>query len=148
MLIRAPKDFWSGIMFLCFAGVALYASSFYSMGRGGRMGPGYFPTLLGAVLAILGLILVVRSLVIRGDALEKMGWRPLLALVACVLLFAAMIQPLGLVIALSTTTFLASFAGPDWRLREAIFLSAGLTLAAVLIFVLGLRLPLPLWPSL
>ena len=148
MFIRAPKDFWSGVMFLCFAAVTLVTASGYSMGRGGRMGPGYFPTLLGAVLGLLGLVLVLRSFAIRGEAVEKIQWRPLAALVGCVLLFAAMIQPLGLVIALSATTFLASFAGPDWRLREAALLSAGLTIAAVLIFVLGLRLPLPLWPSL
>ena len=50
MFVRAPKDFWSGLMFLAFAAVTLVAANGYSMGRGGRMGPGYFPTVLGAVL--------------------------------------------------------------------------------------------------
>ena len=148
MIIRAPKDFWSGLMFLAFSAVSLVAAQGYSMGRGGRMGPGYFPTLLGAVLALLGVILVVRSFALRGDAVERIQWRPLVVLTACVLLFGLTIQPLGLVIALSATTFVSAFAGRDARLKEAARLSAGLTLLAVLIFVFALRLPLPIWPSL
>lgn len=147
MSIRAPKDFWSGVMFLLFSAVTLVAASGYSMGRGGRMGPGYFPTLLGVVLALLGLILITRSLVVRGELVPTIEWRPLVTLVACLLLFASTIRPLGLVVALSSTTFLASIAGREWRFKEALLLSAGLTIAAVLIFVLGLRLPLPLWPT-
>jgi hypothetical protein len=148
MYIRAPKDFWSGLMFLAFAAVTLVTSSGYAMGRGGRMGPGYFPTLLGAVLALLGLILVIRSFAIKGDAVQRIEWRPIVVLTACVILFGLMIQPLGLVIALTVTTFLSAFAGRDLRLTEAALLAAGLTLLATLIFVLALRLPLPIWPDL
>jgi hypothetical protein len=148
MFIRAPKDFWSGLMFLAFAGVALLAANGYSMGRGGRMGPGYFPTLLGCVLALLGVILVVRSFAIRGEAIERIQLRPLLVLTGCVILFGLTIQSLGLVIALSLTTFAAAFAGREVRLKEAVLLSCGLTFVAVMIFVFALRLPLPIWPSL
>ena len=148
MFIRAPKDFWSGLMFIGFAAVTLIAASGYSMGRGGRMGPGYFPTLLGAVLALLGLILLVRSFAIRGEAVERIQLRPLLVLTICVVLFGLMIQPLGLVIALSVTTFVVAIAGREVRFKEAALLSTGLTLVAVFIFVFALRLPLPIWPSL
>lgn len=148
MFIRAPKDFWSGLMFLAFAAVDLVTATGYSMGRGGRMGPGYFPTLLGAVLALLGAILVARSFVSRGEAVQRIELRPLLVLTLCVILFGAMIQPLGLVISLAIVTFLAAFAGRNVRLTEAVLLSAGLTVLAVLIFVVALRLPLPIWPEL
>ncbi len=148
MFIRAPKDFWSGLMFLAFAAASLVTAQGYSMGRGGRMGPGYFPTLLGGVLALLGIILIVRSLAFHGEAVERIQWRPLVVLTACVILFGLTIQSLGLVIALSVTTFVAAFAGRDARWKEAVLLSAGLTLLAVLIFVVALRLPLPIWPSL
>ena len=148
MFIRAPKDFWSGLMFLAFAAVSLVAANGYSMGRGGRMGPGYFPTLLGAVLALLGVILVVRSLALHGEPIQRVQLRPLAVLTACVLLFGATIETLGLVIALTATTFVAAFAGRDVRLREAAALSVGLTCLAVVIFVFALRLPLPIWPSL
>ncbi|MFN3890844.1 MAG: tripartite tricarboxylate transporter TctB family protein [Beijerinckiaceae bacterium] len=147
MLIRAPKDFWAGVMFLAFAAVTIVTASGYSMGRGGRMGPGYFPTLLGWSLAFLGAVLVVRSLFSDGERIENIKLRPLAVLVFCVVAFAMAIQPLGLVLALLLTTFIASFATPEARLLEAAALSAALTLLTALIFVFALGLPLPMWPG-
>src|SRR5262245_16569518 len=66
MRIRAPKDFWSGVMFCGFATVAILAARGYSLGSAGKMGPGYFPLLLGGVLAGLGAILIVRSIAVDG----------------------------------------------------------------------------------
>lgn len=147
MLIRAPKDFWAGVMFLAFAAVTILTANGYSMGRGGRMGPGYFPALLGWSLAFLGAVLVVRAVVSKGDSIEPFKLRPLLALVASVLIFAFAIKPLGLVISLILATFLSSFATPDARWREAAVLSLALTGLVSLIFVFALRLPLPIWPG-
>ncbi len=147
MLIRAPKDFWAGVMFLAFAAITVVTANGYSMGRGGRMGPGYFPALLGWALAFLGVLLVVRALVAKGDSIEPFKLRPLLVLVASVLVFAFAIQPLGLVISLVVATFLSSFAAPDARWREAAALSFVLTGLVSLIFVFALRLPLPIWPG-
>ncbi|MBX9741484.1 MAG: tripartite tricarboxylate transporter TctB family protein [Beijerinckiaceae bacterium] len=146
MTIRAPKDFWSGLMFLTFAAVGLMAASGYSMGRGGRMGPGYFPLMLSIVLGVLGAILLLRSLVLTGEKVEPIQLRPLLTLVASVLIFGAMIPTLGLVISLSTVTLIAAFAGRDTRPKEAVMLSIVLTLLSVGIFVYALRLPLSVWP--
>ena len=148
VLIRAPKDFWSGVMFLCFAAVTLVTASGYSMGRGGRMGPGYFPTMLGWLLGVLGAVLVLRSFFVSGEAIERIKLRPLFVLLACVLIFAVTINPLGLVLSLTITTFLSAFAGDDLRIVETLFLSLGLTLLSLVIFVFILGLPLPVWPSL
>lgn len=148
MFIRAPKDFWAGLMFLAFAAIAIVTASGYSMGRGGRMGPGYFPSLLGWALAFLGVILLVRSLAFKGEAVERIQPRALLVLVFSVLVFAVAIQPLGLVAALILTTFIAAFATPEARWLEAAALSVALTALTCAIFVLVLRLPLPLWPNL
>jgi putative tricarboxylic transport membrane protein len=148
MFIRAPKDFWSGLMFIALAAVTLVTASGYSMGRGGRMGPGYFPTMLGFVLAGLGAILVIRSLIIHGERVERLHLKPLALLIGCVILFGVMIKPLGLVIALTITTFLAAFAGDETRWKEAGALSIGLTALSLLIFVYVLGLPLPVWPDL
>jgi hypothetical protein len=147
MIIRAPKDFWSGLMFLSFAAIGLLAASGYSMGRGGRMGPGYFPVALSAVLAVLGAILVLRSLVLEGEGVERIQFRPIAVLVVCVLIFGAMIPKLGLVISLSCVTFIAAFAGRETRPLEAAMLSVVLTVLSVGIFVYALRLPLSVWPS-
>ena len=84
----------------------------------------------------------------RRRAIEKIKIRPLLALIGCVLFFAVTINPLGLLISLTITTFLSAFAGDEVRIGEAIALSIGLTLLSLVIFVLILGLPLPVWPSL
>src|SRR5471032_214492 len=98
MTIRAPKDFWSGLMFLAFAAVALLSARGYSLGSAGKMGPGYFPLLLGLVLALIGAILVARSFVIQGERVGRLSVLPLMAVVLGVCLFAFSIETLGLVV--------------------------------------------------
>ena len=148
MRIRAPKDFWSGVMFCGFAAVALLAAQGYSLGTAGKMGPGYFPLLLGLVLAVLGLILVGRSVLIDGDAMPAIHVLPLAVIAAAVCLFGVMIEPLGLVISLAVLTVLTAWAGPQFRLTETVVLAAALIAFSVAVFVYGLGLPLNVWPSL
>ncbi len=75
MRIRAPKDFWSGVMFCGFAAVAILAARGYSLGTAGKMGPGYFPLLLGGVLGALGAVLIGRSVVLDGEPLPRFHLR-------------------------------------------------------------------------
>src|SRR6185503_3366985 len=99
MHIRAPKDFWSGVMFLGFAAVTILAARGYSLGSAGRMGPGYFPLMLGIVLAGLGAVLTARSFAIDGERIADLHWLPLAIMVVAVCLFALSIERLGLVAA-------------------------------------------------
>jgi hypothetical protein len=147
MTIRAPKDFWSGIMFLAFAAVAIFIARGYSMGVSGRMGPGYFPMALGIVLGGLGLILAIRSFFIGGERVDGLALRPLLTIVLAVVLFGVLIQHLGLVISLIVTIAVSAFASPELRPREVTALAAVMAAFSVAIFVYALRLPLPIWPS-
>jgi putative tricarboxylic transport membrane protein len=148
MTIRAPKDFWSGIMFLAFAAVALLAARHYSLGSRGRMGPGYFPILLGTVLAGLGLILVVRSFVTEGEKPTRLHLVPLAIMTLGVCLFGVFIERLGLVISLMVVTVVTALASRESRPVEYAALALVLTAFSVGIFVYALRLPLPLWPAL
>jgi Tripartite tricarboxylate transporter TctB family len=147
MRIRAPKDFWSGVMFCAFAAVAILTARGYSLGTAGRMGPGYFPLLLGGVLGALGLILIGRSVVIEGEPLPSFELRPLLVLALAVSLFGALIEPVGLVIALAVITPLSAWAGPQFRWPEVVVLALALIAFSVGVFVYALGLPLMLWPS-
>jgi hypothetical protein len=148
MKIRAEKDFWSGVMFLGFALVAIVAARGYSMGSGGKMGPGYFPMLLGIALAGLGALLVGRSLVLEGARVTRLEVRPTLMIVLSVILFGLMIPYLGLVIALATVTAVSAFASRESRPLEVAALAAVLAAFSVGIFVYALRLPLTVWPAL
>jgi hypothetical protein len=148
MSIRAPKDFWSGIMFLAFAAVALFAARGYSLGAAGRMGPGYFPMLLGSALGLLGILLVARSFVIEGEALDRIKLAPLFVIAASVCLFGLAIERLGLVITLIGVTAVTAFASRESRPLEVGALALALAAFSVGVFVYALRLPLPLWPPL
>ena len=148
MRIRAPKDFWSGVMFCGFAVVAILAARGYSSGTAGKMGPGYFPLLLGGLLAALGAILIARSLVLSGEPVARFHVVPLAIVAAAVCLFGVMIEPLGLVLSLAVLTLLSAFAGAQFRLLETVGLAAALIVFSVGVFVYALGLPLNIWPTL
>jgi Tripartite tricarboxylate transporter TctB family len=147
MNLRAPKDFWSGIMFIAFAAVAMLTARGYSLGSAGRMGPGYFPMMLGGARGFLGLILVARSLVIQGETIGRLRLLPLLVIALGVCLFGLAIERLGLLVALIAATAVSAFASRESRPLEVAALALVLAVFSVTVFVLALRLPLPLWPS-
>jgi putative tricarboxylic transport membrane protein len=147
MRIRAPKDFWSGVMFCGFAVVFTLAARGYSLGSAGKMGPGYFPLLLAGVLAALGVILIVRSIAIPGEAVARFKLLPLAVVVAAICLFGGMIEPLGLVLSLAALTIVSAAAGRPFRPLETLALTAALIVFSVAIFVYALGLPLSVWPN-
>ena len=147
MTIRAPKDFWSGVMFIAFAATAMLAARGYSLGSAGKMGPGYFPMALGGSLGLIGAILVVRSLFAPGEPVGRIHVLPLSIIATGVVLFGIMLEPLGLVVALIVVMLVAAFAGRDSRPLEAVALAVAMAAFSVGIFVVALRLPLPIWPS-
>ena len=147
MKIRAERDFWSGVLFIAFAIVAIAAARGYSVGTVGRMGPGYFPLALGGLLALLGVITVCKSLVTDGERMEPLNLWPVLAIVTSVVLFGLAIEGLGvvaaIVIALGILT--AAFRGLNWL--EFTVLAAILIGFSVVVFAYALQLPLPIWPA-
>jgi hypothetical protein len=147
MRIRAPKDFWSGLMFCGFAVVGILAARGYSLGAAGKMGPGYFPLLLGLVLGALGAILIGRSVILDGEPVPRFYVVPLALIAVAVCLFGLLIEPLGLVVALAVLTVLTAWAGPQFRLTETLALTLALIIFSVGVFVYGLGLPLAIWPS-
>jgi hypothetical protein len=148
MRIRAPKDFWSGLMFCGFAVVGILAARGYSLGAAGKMGPGYFPLLLGGVLALLGVVLIARSIVLDGEPLPRFHILPLAVIAVAVCLFGALIEPFGLVVALAVLAMLSAWAGPQFRWLEAAALTAVLIVFSIGVFVYALGLSLSVWPNL
>jgi Tripartite tricarboxylate transporter TctB family len=148
MKVRAPKDFWSGVMFCAFAAIAILAARGYSLGSAGKMGPGYFPLLLGIVLAAMGGILIARSVVVDDEPIAPFHLLPLVVIAVGVCLFGLLIEPLGLVVSLAVLTVLSARAGPQFRLMETVALAAVLIAFSIGVFVYALGLPLNIWPSL
>jgi len=145
--IRHPKDFWSGVIFVAIGLFAIVYGSKYTLGSAARMGPGYFPRILGILLILLGSILALRALRLNGPPLPKWKWRPTVIVLGSVVLFGAIVQSVG--IALSTVILIvgASAASPEFRPREALISGVLLAALAVGVFVIGLKLQLPIWPA-
>ena len=148
MKIRAPKDFWSGVMFCGFAAIAMLAARGYSLGSAGKMGAGYFPLLLGIVLAAMGAILIARSVVVDDEPISPFNILPLVIITTAVCLFGLLIEPLGLVVSIAVLTGLSAWAGPQFRLLETVALAAVLIAFSIGVFVYALGLPFTIWPSL
>lgn len=148
MRIASTKDFLAGLLFAAFgATFAAVAATSYAQGTPARMGAGFFPLLLGLLLAGVGLAVMVRSVIVAGDGLPRVHLRPLLSLLAAMVLFALLLRPLGLLVSAAVLVLVGSLSSPEFRLRDALLLAAGLSVGAVLLFVLLLGLPLPVWPS-
>jgi putative tricarboxylic transport membrane protein len=147
MIVRAPKDFWSGMMFVAFAAVAIVTARHYSLGTPGKMGPGYFPIGLGLLLGVLGAILVGRGVAFAGEPAPRLHLGPLAVLTLAVVVFGLAIEPLGLVVAIALLVLLTAWAGPTFRLLETLALAAALVLFSIAVFVWALGLPLPVWPG-
>ncbi|MFL6832982.1 MAG: tripartite tricarboxylate transporter TctB family protein [Xanthobacteraceae bacterium] len=148
MRIRAPRDFWSGVMFCSFAAIAIFTARGYALGTAGKMGPGYFPLLLAVLLAALGATLIARSVALSGESISRFHVLPLAVIAAAVCLFGVLIEPLGLVVSLSALTLMSAWAGAQFRLVEALALAAALIVFSVGVFVYALGLPLNIWPTL
>jgi hypothetical protein len=147
--IKHQKDFWSGLMFLviglAFAGFAQQ----YALGTAQRMGPGYFPTVLGGLLALLGLIITIRGLARAeaGGEVERFHFGPLAVVLGAVALFALLLRPAGLVVALLVLIGVSAYASHEFRLREVIPLAAFLVLLVLAVFIWGLGMVVPVWPA-
>lgn len=145
--IRAQSDFWCGLIFVAIGLTFMVVARNYRMGGAARMGPGYFPTWLGGLLALLGLSLTVPSFVKAGEAFPRLHLRPFVALLVSILVFALALPYLGFVIALMLLVTIASVADPDLRPTHALALGVLLTVFSVVIFHYLLSLPLRLWPE-
>ena len=144
--IRSPRDFCAGLIFMFFGGLAAYVARDYPMGSAVRMGPGYFPYLLGILLALLGVAICIKSLVIRGERIEAASPRALLLVLGAVGVFAATIEIAGIVIATVLLVGVGAAASPESRLREVVVLIVFLLALAVGVFTYGLGLPFKLFP--
>ncbi|HJX17698.1 MAG TPA: tripartite tricarboxylate transporter TctB family protein [Acidiferrobacterales bacterium] len=144
MPIRNPKDFWSGLLFLGVGGAVVLLARNYQLGSALKMGPGYFPTALGGLLAVVGLIAVARSFIRPGTAIEPFHWRLLLIVLGATLLFGVLVRNAGLIAAVAVLVLTAAAASVYFRWRVAIALAVGLVIFSVIVFVKALGLPMPL----
>ena len=149
MKIKSQRDFWSGLMFLVVGVVFAIGAGNYSLGSSARPGPGYFPLMLSVIMAILGGVVLFKSLTIEtegGDPIGAFAWRPLIVIVVAIAIFGAALPRLGMVITIPILIVITSLAGDEFGWKGVAANSVVLTFSSWVIFVWGLKLTIPMWP--
>jgi putative tricarboxylic transport membrane protein len=144
--IRNPRDFWGGLVLIALAIVAIWASRELPGQRGFAFGPGTAPRLFAGVLAGLGAAIAIVGLTTDGPPIEKYKLRGPIFVILAILLFAAMIRPLGLVPATFLAFLVSIFGSTEMRWLESFIAAVCMTAFCVGLFVYLLNLPFQLWP--
>ena len=158
MRVKSQADFFSGVMFTAIGAAFAIGATSYTVGNGARMGPGYFPLMLGILLAVLGAAVMFQSLVVEtvdGDPIGKWAWKPLFFVLAANLAFGVLlgglpsigVPAMGMILAIYALTIISSLAGAHFKLRDVLVLSTILAVGSYLAFVVLLNLQFPVWPS-
>ncbi len=158
MNIKSQKDFFSGLVFVVVGVAYALGATNYKIGDGARMGPGYFPLLLGVLLAILGVVVMFKAMVVEtmdGDKVGKFAWKPLFFIIAANLSFGVLLGGLpsikfpsfGLIVAIYALVPIAAMAGDEFKLKEVLVLATILAATSYFAFIYALKLQFPVWPS-
>jgi hypothetical protein len=147
-LVRHPKDFFAGLLFIAFGIAAFAIGGHYPLGTTARMGPGYFPRLLGVLLIALGAIVALRGLKLEGEPIRFGSLKPVAIVLGSVVLFGLLSPHIGLVFASIMLIVMSSAASAEFRWKEALVSGVVLAAGAVLVFIVGLGLLFSVWPPL
>lgn len=149
MKIRDAKDFWSGLMFAAFGlGFVVFARQ-YDIGTAARMGPAFFPTMLGGLLFVIGVIVTIKSMSARAEehSVDKFHFKPLLLVLGAVVAFGLLLRPAGMLVALTALVFISSLGGDEFRLRDVLLLTVGMAILVLAVFIYGLGMTIPVLPA-
>jgi hypothetical protein len=143
-VIRSPKNLWLGMIYTTIGTLGFWFAQDLPFGTGARMGAGYFPTIISVLLLVFGLVSLVRSVVLDGEAVAAIAWKALPLIVGSVVVFALLIETAGLIVAGVVLLLLSGFASTQFRFRWIAFLGAvALASCCALVFIKGLGLPMP-----
>ena len=150
MKIKSQKDFWSGLMFVAVGLGFAWGATNYSFGTSARPGPAYFPFGLGVLLAIMGALVWFASITVEtedGDPIGSIAWKPLIIITGSVVMFGFILPKLRMILSLPLLILVSVLAGDEFHWKDALLNIAVLTLGSWLVFIKGLSLVIPLWPS-
>lgn len=147
--IRDQKNFWSGLMFIAFG---LFFAGFaqqYDMGTAARMGPAFFPTILGGLMFGLGVIVGMEGLAVEvaDGKVEPFNFRGLGLVLGAVIAFGMLLRPAGLIVALFVLIVVSSLGGNEFKLRDVLLLTVGLSVLVLAVFIYALSMTIPIWPA-
>jgi hypothetical protein len=142
--LRKNKDFWAGVMLIAIGAVSIFIARDYPFGRTVRMGPGYFPTMLGGILVLFGLYIMAVGLRTGEKITVRCSLRALIVLPLSLVAFGIAMIHAGFIPALALLVFGSASAGKAFKFGEVLMLTVLLTTLSVAVFIWGLGLPYPL----
>jgi Tripartite tricarboxylate transporter TctB family len=150
--IKNYEDFWSGVMFLAIGALAMWESMNYPFGTASRMGPGYFPTCLGGIMAVLGTMVGLKAIEFSSDGEHAkpaegspFAWKALIMLSLGFVFFGWGVDRIGFIPSLFGLTVITAAAGTTFNIKEILIMSVLLIAGAVGVFIYGVELPIPLF---
>ena len=158
MRIKSQKDFVSGLMFMAIGIAFAWGATNYTIGEAARMGPGYFPLMLGILLTALGGFIIFEAMVVEtedGEPIGSIAWKPLFFVIASNLLFGVLlaglpgigIPAMGLMVAIYGLTFVAALAGEEFKFKEVFVVATILAIGSYVAFIYMLKLQFQVWPT-
>ena len=143
--LRNNRDVLAGLLFGAIGVMTYIGAEDYPMGFVERMGPGYFPTMLGVILTLFGICIFARGLLSGTPVQGEWGWKPLTLITLSILLFGLLMERFGLVPAIVAVFFVSALAGHEFHFTETLLLTLVMGAFAVGVFFYGLKLPYPLF---
>ena len=155
---RSNRNFFSGLLFCVVGSGFAWGATAYNIGESSRMGPGYFPLMIGVLLAVLGAGAMLTSFAAGGAGGDPVGawaWKPLTLIIGANVVFGILlgglpslgVPAMGMIAGIYALVFIASRAGGKRPFKEVFILASVLAAGSYATFVLGLKLQFPVWPS-
>src|SRR6185295_7740255 len=149
--IKSQKDFFSGVMFTVLGVAFAWGATTYNVGSGARMGPGYFPLMLGILMAVIGLGIMFTGLTVEtedGEPIGKWAWKQVIYIIGANLAFGVLlgglpsigVPAMGMIIAIYALVLIASLAGSEFDLRKVLVLATVLAVGSYIAFIWALKL--------
>ena len=158
MKIKSQRDFFAGLMFTAVGVAFAWGATTYNVGNGARMGPGYFPLMLGIVLSFIGLVIMFEGMTVEtadGEPVGKWAWKQVFFILGANLAFGVLlgglpsfgIPAMGLIIAIYALVIIAAQAGTKHALPSVLALATVLAIGSYIAFIWALKLQIQVWPT-
>jgi len=141
---RSNRDFFAGLVYIVTGAVGMWIARDYPFGSALRMGPGYFPSVLGGMMIAFGIAVLLMG--VKNNEKIKGNWsfRARIVLPLATVAFGILMEAAGFIPAMLVLIPLAALAGREFKLLEVVPLTIGLTVLCTAGFIYGLGLPYPL----
>ena len=142
---RNNRDFWAGVFFILTGAAAMIISRDYPMGSALRMGPGYFPTVLGGIVVVFGIYVLIKGIINNEKVVGNWSLRALIVLPIATWIFGVMMETVGFIAALAVLMYTSAIASKEFKFLEVTIMAVVMVIVCTGVFIYGLGLPYPLF---